>query len=236
MAYRCEAASVEGFIQYLACNLVNKGYWFYVTGSIPERKSVQTVDRKLVELYGLNLSKWARARRKAQGKANVAYLRYERFFILLATQGAHPLFEREGHVRDIRRQPIQFHGYSIGCSKGGDGRYHASVKIHADAYRLLESSLLAAAVHRSKDYIEHQLRAIQFVPYARVRRQLLKCVKTINVARQTAGFDPVSHSVLNLRRQIVRVFTEDGTDGSEDGSFPGTAISNIVDGKEFVVK
>ena len=38
MVYRCEAASIEGFVQQLACNLVNKGYWFYVTGSIPAAK------------------------------------------------------------------------------------------------------------------------------------------------------------------------------------------------------
>ena len=36
--YRCEAASVEGFIQQLAVSYVAKGYWFYVTGRIPHHK------------------------------------------------------------------------------------------------------------------------------------------------------------------------------------------------------
>ncbi|HET7057990.1 MAG TPA: hypothetical protein VFI05_04615, partial [Nitrospiraceae bacterium] len=67
MSYRCEAASIEGFVQHLACNLVNKGYWFFVTGHIPARKDPAVVDRKLIDLYGLELSKWARARRKARG-------------------------------------------------------------------------------------------------------------------------------------------------------------------------
>jgi hypothetical protein len=38
-------------------------------------------------MYKLDQSKWARARRKAKGLANVAYLRHGRFFVLLATEG-----------------------------------------------------------------------------------------------------------------------------------------------------
>ena len=64
MAYRCVAASVEGFVQQLACNLVNKGYWYYAVGNIPQKKDPAVVDRKLIIRYGLDISKWTRARRK----------------------------------------------------------------------------------------------------------------------------------------------------------------------------
>ena len=37
MDYRCAATSVGGFIQQLAVSYVGRGYWFYVTGVIPER-------------------------------------------------------------------------------------------------------------------------------------------------------------------------------------------------------
>ena len=49
----------------LACNLVNKGYWYYTAARIPADKNPMAVDEKLVERYGLELSKWARARRRA---------------------------------------------------------------------------------------------------------------------------------------------------------------------------
>ena len=37
-AYRYEATSVAGFIQQLAVCYVGRGYWFYVTGTVPEHK------------------------------------------------------------------------------------------------------------------------------------------------------------------------------------------------------
>src|SRR5882757_1222449 len=128
MPYRCEAASINGFVQQLACNLINKGYWYYVVGEVPARKAPGAIDQKLIDLYKLDQSKWARARRKAKGLANVAYLRYHRFFVLVATQGEHILYQREAVVRDFRHKALRFHGYSIGCGKGSDGRYHSSVR------------------------------------------------------------------------------------------------------------
>ncbi len=207
MSYRCEAASVNGFVQQLACNLVNKGYWYYVTGEIPTRKDPIAVDAKLIEMYGLDQSKWARARRKAKGLANVAYLRYGRFFLLLATKGDHIVYRREASIRDFRRQPLRFHGYSIGCSVGGDGRYHASVQIDPDTFSEIRSHLHMLAAHRSPDALEQHLQQnFPFVPYARVRRQLLRLVREVNQARRTAGFEPIGAP--RLSRTIVRPFAE----------------------------
>jgi hypothetical protein len=215
--YRCEAASPEAFVQQLACNLVNHGYWHYVAAEIPPGKDPRVVDAKLIAGYGLELSKWARARRKAKGKAKLSYLRYGRFFVLVATEGEHLFLRREGNVRDIRRQPIHFHGYSIGCSRGSDGRYHASVKIRAEAANELLAYFVGLATHRSKEKLVAEFQKIRFVPYARVRRQLLKLLRLVNDRRQMCGFDPVPMSALKLRRQIVRVFASDGMDLAETG-------------------
>jgi hypothetical protein len=169
------------------------------------------VDAKLIAGYGLELSKWARARRKAKGKAKVSYLRCGRFFVLIATEGEHLFLRREGNVRDIRRQPLHFHGYSIGCGKGSDGRYHASVKIRAEAANELLAYFLGLAVHRSKQHLVAEFQKIRFVPYARVRRQMLKLLRIVNDRRRMCGFEAVPKSALNLRRQIVQVFVrEDG--------------------------
>jgi hypothetical protein len=206
--YRCEALSAEGFVQQLACNLVNHGYWFYTVGHIPSGKDPRAIDRKLIAGYGLELSKWQRARRKAKGEAKVSYLRHDTLFVLIATQGEHVFYRREGKVRDIRREPILFDGYSIGCGKGSDGRYHASVKIHADAFNERRAYLFGLALHRSADTLAREFEALRFTPYARVRRQLLRLLREVNDARRTAGFSPVPFSALQLRRVPVKVFAD----------------------------
>lgn len=232
MPYRCEAASVEGFVQHLACNLVNKGYWYYVTGRIPEHKEETAVDRKLIELYGLDISKWARARRKARGKANVAYLRHGRFFVLIATQGEHPLFQREALVRDVRREPIRFHGYCIGAGRGSDGRQHASVKIHTDAFQELLSYYRGIALQRSSGALRRDFAAIKFVTYARVRRQLLRVLREVNELRRSAGLDHVPTDALRLRREIVPVFRDQLHTQHDGVAYPQTAGSAIVDSRK----
>jgi hypothetical protein len=110
--YHCEATTLEGFIQQLAVCYVGRGYHLYVTGRVPERKDPRAVDRKLIERYGIEVSKFVRARRKRAGWANLQYIRFERFFVILAARGLHPIFREEGSgVRDCGQgQPITFGG------------------------------------------------------------------------------------------------------------------------------
>jgi hypothetical protein len=100
MKYRAEVPTVEGFVQQLAVSYIGKGYWFYVAGHVPEGKAPEAVDAKLINRYGIGVSKWTRARRKLAGSANLQYLRHGRFFLLLAThvgsgqEGSHNRGER----------------------------------------------------------------------------------------------------------------------------------------------
>lgn len=208
--YRCEVLCAEALVQQLACNLVNHGYWFYSVGRVPAGKDARAIDRKLIDGYGLELSKWQRARRRAKGCAKLSYLRHGSFFVLIATQGEHVFYRREGRVRDIRREPIVFEGYSIGCSKGSDGRYHASVKIDAETFHERRAYLLGLALHRSAETLSHEFGALRFTPYARVRRQLLRLLREVNEARRAAGFETLPSSVLALRRYPVKVFDDPG--------------------------
>src|SRR3954454_444745 len=114
MERRVEVATVEGFVQKLAVAYVARGYYFYVTGYVPEGKDPARVDTKLCARYGVELSKWARARRRAAGQASHAYIRYRRFFVLLATHGESPCYiEEAGSVRAARRTPTRFSAYAI---------------------------------------------------------------------------------------------------------------------------
>ena len=115
MEYRCATTSVAGFVQQLVSCYLPHGYWFYVSGIVPETKDPQSVDLKLMSKYGIGVSRTSRARRKAVGIANVHYIRYRRRFLLLATHGFHPFYDEESQgIRDVRRVPITEHSQIVG--------------------------------------------------------------------------------------------------------------------------
>jgi hypothetical protein len=202
MPYRCEATSLEGFIQQLAVAYLPHGYWFCVAGDVPPAKDPAAVDRKLIERYGIALSRWARARRKRGGGANLHYLRHERFFVLLATHGHHRFFEDEReNVFDVRRSPVRVGGYAVSFRQG-----HAHVRLDAERYRELKAYFLERAAHRTAAAIADELRTLPFEPYAPVRQQLFIILRAVNYARRAAGFQPVPWTALRLRRRIVRPF------------------------------
>ena len=103
--YQHACVSVAGFIQQLAVSYVAKGYWFYVCGVVPERKNPAKTDRKIMAQYGVGISKWARARKKKAGQANLHYLRHERFWVVIATPGESPFFAAEG--QGVRKRVIK---------------------------------------------------------------------------------------------------------------------------------
>jgi len=207
MIYRHVAESERGFVQQLAVAYVSHGYWYYVTGCIPEHKDVLRVDDKLIAKYDIAISKWARSRRKRQGLSNVHYLRHARFFVLIATRGLHRFFDEEGKcVRDIRRQPIHFAGYSISYRRGVDRKWHPSVRIHPTEYNELKEYYMDMATCRSVESMRQEFRRVPYEPYAPVRRQLLNIVRAVNRARKAAGYEPVPVSAIRLSRRVVKVF------------------------------
>lgn len=200
--YRCEATSVAGFVQQLAVAYVGHGYWFYVTGEIPERKDPAAVDEKLIDKYGLAIGKTARARRKAGGFANVQYLRYGRIFVLLATHGRHEFFEEEQQfIRDIRETPIKIGGYSISCRAG-----HPHVRIEESRYRSLKAYFEDIAIHRTRERLEQELRRIAYEPYAPIRSQLHGILRGVNRKRSLAQYELVRTSCVRMRRHVVKPF------------------------------
>ena len=208
--YHCEAASVAGFVQQLAVGYIARGYRFYVACHIPPDKEVAAVDCKLIERYDLDVSKWTRARRKQHGLANVQYLRYGRFFVLIATPGRHDFFERESNWRDIREHPIYFAGYSVGCRAGHDGWLHASVRLADATLRQLQRRFDRVALHPDVTRLAEAFHALRFVPYAPVCRQLFQLLRRVNDRRKRAGLELVPVTALRLRRWSVLPFRSAG--------------------------
>lgn len=201
--YRCVATSVAAFIQQLAVSYVGRGYLFYATGRIPDGKDPRLVDAKLIDRYGIAISKWTRARRKPLGLANMQYIRHGRFFVLLSTHGRHAFFERErANVRDARRVSVKYAGYSVSY-RGG----HPHVRIDQREYVRLREHLCELARHRPPRDVAAELRTIHFEPYAPVRRQLLNLVRHANRVLVLRGASRLPYTVVRLRRTVGPVFT-----------------------------
>jgi hypothetical protein len=197
-----EATTIGGFVQQIAVSYIGNGYFFYVTGRVPERKDPNLLDRKFEEAYGLDISKWSRSRRKQAGYANVRYIRFERFFVLLATAGEHEFFANEGKlIRDVRRVPLKFGGYSM-SHRGG----HAHVRIEQETYKMVKAHLVDLAVRRSVESLEAEFRGLPFEPYRPVVRQVLTILRAVNRVRKAAGYQPVPAASLRMFREIYRPF------------------------------
>lgn len=204
MSYQC-AYSRDGFVHYLVTSLICRGYWFYVTGWIPEGKDAATIDRKLTDKYGCAISKSARWRRKKLGKANVRYIRCGRFFLLIATKGEHAFFDDEANIRDIRKTPIKFNGYSISFRR--DGRpspmanaiqYRVHVRIEKERFKELVAEFEELSLRLSANQVAARLYELPFHGYAPVRRQLCTLLRQVNLKRRRGALSQIPRECLFL--------------------------------------
>lgn len=201
IGYRYEAQTIEGCLQQVAVHYVARGYYFYVSGIVPEGKDPRAIAEKLIGKYGIAVSKFVRARRKLAGQANLQLILHGRIFLLLATHGEHPFFEEERtRIRDCREAPIKFASYAISF-RGG----HANVRIDRDTERDVKAFFLERALW-SGERLSKLFSSLPFEPYAPVRRQLLVMLNQVNRERQTAGLEKLPSSCLRLRRKPLRPF------------------------------
>ena len=225
MAYLCEAQSPEAVVQLIAASYLRHGFFWYVTGSIPAGKDPAAIDRKLIAKYGIDVSEWERRHRKQRGVANAHYLRFQHWFILMVSDGHHALKQPavkggEGeHLRDCRRTPIKFQGYSISFRRSGvtptggsAAKFHAHVRIDDNNYRMLKDRFMDLAMHRMADTLAHEFGRIPFARYAPIRRQLLNVLRAVNECRKHQNFELLPFSVLNLKRMPVTVYVRPNTD------------------------
>ena len=220
MEYRCATTSLIGFVQQIASAYLPYGYWFYVTGTIPDWKDPSTVDAKLLAKYGIDISRSARSRRKQAGLANLHYLRHKHFFVLLATHGRHHFFAEEANnLCDIRKTPLIIAGYSIGYKRGNykrkqpgqtdpepDDKWHSRVKIAREPFRDIKANFLNVATRWPAERLATELYNVPFQPYAPVRQQLRSLLRAINRHRTTAGLPTLAFDIIRWRRTIVRPF------------------------------
>jgi len=220
LRYRCVAASIEGFVQQVAVSYIRTGHFFFVAGMLKSRVNPRDIDAKLILKYGVDATRWARALRKSRGDANLQYIRHNQFFLLMATHGKGLFFELEGEqVKDCRREPIKFAGYSLSY-RGG----HAHVRIELGTYLSFKAAMVEQAITLDREGVEELLATPWFVPYAPVRRQLWNVWREVNRTRSAAGLEPLGEDCLNLRRSIVRPF---GDSLASLGDQPTERVQNV---------
>jgi hypothetical protein len=220
--YRCEARSVSAFIRHLAVNYVSRGYFFYVQGEVPAHKDPARTDARIIEKYGLDISKWTRARQRKQGRAGVQYLRCRRRFVIVATHGDHPFFQEEGGaVLDVRRVALKFGGYSISYRLGWREKWFVSVRIEYTRFLQLKEYLLNRARRSSMDELLAEVRTFSFPAFAPVRKQIFILLLAINRVRKLAGTESIPlASVLprNYRRDPLANPRESGASSASPHS------------------
>jgi hypothetical protein len=138
----------------------------------------------------------------------------------LVTHGLHSFFDDEAqNIRDARRIPIKFEGYSISVARGGflrkpkdggpalqDPKWRVRVRIEAEMFKGLKAYFEDIALYRTVSQLAAELAGLPFEPYAPVRQQLLNLIRYINRRRQAASLEPIGFSALRYRRRIVRPF------------------------------
>ena len=212
--YRCVATSPEGLVQQVAVSYLRHGYWFYVTGRIKPGKDPTLLDLKLIAKYGIDINEREKADRKRRGLANMQYIRHGNWFVLLATEGHHAFKQQErNQIRDCRRHPIRFEGYSISYRRspitpkgGGEPKWHACVRIDGPTYKQLKSYFLDRATQRSAESLAKDFARVPFARYAPVRRQLLTILRSVNKERSKQKNKEISHKAIRLRRKIEKPF------------------------------
>jgi len=235
MKYRYEVKSIRAFVQRIACEVANRGYVFYVTGHIPAERAPEDTDEKLLEAYGLSLSKFQRYRRKSRGIASVQYVRHGRFFVMLATPGESLWFEREqwprelrlkrgSRIKDLREEPLRYSGYQIGVRRSSNtGRDHVSVRIQKDEFLGLKAYFLDIACKRTVENLRWEYAHLPFEPYRGVKKQYGEIARAVNAKRKTQRLQAVPLSALPSRRKVVSTFLDVDRFGQADGLQPECA-------------
>jgi hypothetical protein len=179
MAYSFVVPTLDALIRRVAIDYVRFGYYRYVIRHIPLDKDPNVVDVKLIQTYIITQDRMVRLRRKQKGFANVVYVRQGHRFILLATEGTHPAFDRICW-RDIRVAPLHLACYSIGVKAE-----KPCVRVARFTWKPIETYFLSIALRPTPE-VEAKINNLRFYSFPGVIRQKLKLVKAINQRRKKA--------------------------------------------------
>lgn len=169
-----------GVLLFKLNHYLRYGYLRYAVRTIPEEKDLTTVDTKLLRHYEVTFHRTTRARRAAQGLANVMYLRWDHTIVLLATEGTHPAFDTIVSY-DVRKKPLYWAHYSVGFQQGKPHiilapQHWKARKRRCQRYALGDREVLYRYFH-----------ALSPFSFAGIQHQKYKLYCEVNRRRKTAG-------------------------------------------------
>lgn len=173
--YQCQ--SWQGLIQMLTY-LISRGYYYYCITEFPEQKRERwtAIDSKLIDRYSVDLSKWQRARRKKDGRANYYYLRWESISLVLHTSGELDRNLWGDIFCDVRKRPIllkisRLIEFIIAIEEC-QAKRHVFVRLSKETYTGLKAHMHEIAKTRNVWLMAEEIKRLNGLPaYSLVIRQ-----------------------------------------------------------------
>lgn len=184
MPYSYEVATLGHFLRRIAFDYLRYGYRRWALRHIPLDKDLKAIDTKLIGTYGITQCRTRRMRQRRRGFAVVQYVRFNRSFVLLATEGKHSTFERIRSY-DAKIVPLYINAYSIKVLHQG-----VSVQVRREVWRGVEIRLHRRALW-SRTIVEGEINALPFYRFPGVVTQIRGVVAAMNRRRRTAGLPKV---------------------------------------------
>ena len=156
------------------------GYLHYTVIEIPEGKDLEKIDRKIIDCYEVTFCRTTRQRRREKGQSNVIYIRYDRLFILMATDGNHGKFGEIPHY-NFTSSPFHFRGYSLGIK---EGKPH--LQISPRRFKVIKGQVDKIALHNKTKVVAY-FRRISPFRFEGITTQKWKLMKAVNKRRKVAG-------------------------------------------------
>lgn len=184
-----KATKCGDFLRKIAIDYARYGY-VYHSGikTIPEGKQLWRIDKKLLATYEVTYTSCVKDRKKKQGIARVAYVRLDREFILMATEGEQTtpfkVFTKYPD-RDLRVKPLIVRGYAIYLQDG-------TPVIEVEPTRFSrQSRFVLSHFAKHPDYIVKLFRTVSPFHFPGIVRQKRTLLDKINARRRKANLSKV---------------------------------------------
>ena len=182
--------SPGALMRRLVFDYARYGYARVSVFEIPERKvgEGQRIDEKIMEDYGITYCRTTRMLRRRKGEASIVHLRFQRWVVLLSTDGSHP---QEGRVKwqDLREKPLTLWGYSIRYENG-----RPNVRVAERKWKRVREAAHRIALHNEKRvsyFFQVWLEQVIGFNHPGVTRQKMKLRNEVNHRRGAAGLPKV---------------------------------------------
>jgi len=199
------------------CGYVMHGHYFYNACVAGKDTDLREMDRKIIEAYGLDMTRSARRWRRQKGHGSLQYIRHGRFYVIVATEDE-AVFRGREPTMDIRDEPLIYAGYRLTYRQGRDRKWHPCIAIERGRYDKLLRRFTQLALRRTSAELVHEFQAIHYLRYAPVRAAVGGIWRRLNEKRKVAGLPPVPVEALRVGRPIFRPFVEETSEEQEQAA------------------